>query len=138
MAEQQQWTDERLKKLKDLWKKGMSISQIGKELGVSRNAIAGKVHRLGLSKRQSPISKQSAAKKETAGKAKIEVVAPEDLPLKLALRHINWSRSRCSWPSGDPKTTAFSFCGKEVVQGKPYCNDHCFEAYTTSRDSSGS
>jgi GcrA cell cycle regulator len=138
MAEQQQWTEERLKKLKTLWKKGVSISQIGKELGVSRNAIAGKVHRMGLSKRQSPIASKPAAKKNATIKPKVEVVAPESLPLKLALRNINWSRSRCSWPSGDPKTTAFSFCGNEVVPGKPYCNEHCFEAYTTSRDSSGS
>jgi GcrA cell cycle regulator len=133
-----EWNDQRLKKLEKLWEKGMSISQIGKELGVSRNAVAGKVHRMGLSKRASPIVGKSATKKETGAKLKVEVVAPEDLPLKLALREINWSRSRCSWPSGDPKTTAFSFCGNEVVPGKPYCNDHCFEAYTTSRENSGS
>ena len=136
MAEQLQWTEDRLEKLKDLWEKGLSISQIGKELGVSRNAIAGKVHRMGLSKRQSPIASKSAPKKEATAKPAVEVAQPEKLPLKLALRNINWSRSRCSWPSGDPKTTAFKFCGKEVVAGKPYCNDHCFEAYTTTRESS--
>ena len=137
MAEPLQWTDDRLEKLKKLWEEGLSISQIGKELGVSRNAIAGKVHRMKLSKRQSPIAPKTVAKKEAAEKPKVEVAEPENLPLKLALRNINWSRSRCSWPSGDPKTTAFKFCGKEVVPGKPYCNDHCFEAYTTSRDSGG-
>lgn len=138
MAEALQWTEDRLKKLKTLWEKGLSISQIGEELGVSRNAIAGKVHRLGLPKRQSPISGKSQAKPAAAPKPKVEVAAPENLPLKLALRNINWSRSRCSWPIGDPKTTAFKFCGAEVVTGKPYCNDHCFEAYTTSRDQGGS
>ena len=63
MSETPVWTDERLKKLKDLWNKGLSISQIGEELDVSRNAIAGKVYRLGLPKRQSPISTKSAPKK---------------------------------------------------------------------------
>ena len=62
MAEAQQWTEERLEKLKKLWDEGLSISQIGEQLGVSRNAIAGKVHRLGLKKRQSPISNKGKAR----------------------------------------------------------------------------
>jgi GcrA cell cycle regulator len=138
MTKSPQWTDDRLAKLQKLWEDGISISQIGEELGVSRNAIAGKVHRLGLLKRQSPISGQAKTKSSKASGKKVEVIPQENLPLKLALRNINWSRSRCSWPIGDPKTTAFKFCGKEVVTDKPYCNDHCFEAYTTTRDQGGS
>ena len=139
MPETQQWTEDRLETLKKLWEQGLSISQIGEKLGVSRNAIAGKVHRLGLKKRQSPISNKGAAKSAPADKkSKVEVAQPENLPLKLTLRNINWSRSQCSWPIGDPKSTAFRFCGDEVVAGKPYCNSHCFEAYTTTRDTSGS
>ena len=49
------WTEERLAKLRELWDKKLSITKIGEELGVSRNAVAGKAHRLGLEKRQSPI-----------------------------------------------------------------------------------
>ena len=49
------WTETRLTKLRELWDKKLSISKIGEALGVSRNAIAGKAHRLGLEKRQSPI-----------------------------------------------------------------------------------
>ena len=135
MAEQQ-WSEDRLSKLKKLWADGLSISQIGKELDVSRNAVAGKVHRMGLSKRQSPISGELGKKKPDDGKKDLDMMSVENLPLKLAFRRIDWSRSRCSWPSGDPQTTAFSFCGKEVVQDKPYCNEHCFEAYTTVRESS--
>jgi len=56
------WTDERLDELKKLWAEGVSISQIGEALGVSRNAIAGKAHRMGLPKRPSPISKSKAEK----------------------------------------------------------------------------
>lgn len=134
MAEEtNSWTEERLEKLRDLWAKGLSISQIGEEMGVTRNAIAGKAHRLGLPKRQSPIAKSSAKAPQN------DSAAPEptrELPLRLALRQIQWSRSKCMWPSGDPKTVAFSFCGKSIVPGKPYCDDHCIQAYTNNRDSS--
>ena len=125
------WTDERLEELKKLWAKGLSISQIGEALGVSRNAIAGKAHRMGLPKRPSPISRLKAEK------PKVEAVVEEqDLPLRLELRQLVWSRSKCCWPTGDPKKNGFVFCGDTVVPGKPYCLPHCKEAYTTSRDAS--
>jgi len=125
------WTDERLEELKKLWAQGLSISQIGEALGVSRNAIAGKAHRMGLPKRPSPISKSKAEK------PKVEPVVEErDLPLRLELRQLVWSRSKCCWPTGDPKKNGFVFCGDTVVPGKPYCLPHCKEAYTTSRDAS--
>ena len=125
------WTDERLEELKKLWAKGLSISQIGEALGVSRNAIAGKAHRMGLPKRPSPISRLKAKK------PKVEAVFEEqDLPLRLELRQLVWSRSKCCWPTGDPKKNGFVFCGDTVVPGKPYCLPHCQQAYTTSRDAS--
>ena len=125
------WTEERLEELKKLWAQGLSISQIGEALGVSRNAIAGKAHRMGLPKRPSPISKPKAEK------PKVEpVVEEKDLPLRLELRQLVWSRSKCCWPTGDPKKNGFKFCGDTVVPGKPYCLPHCKEAYTTSRDAS--
>ena len=120
------WTDERLEKLKELWSQGLSISQIGEALGVSRNAIAGKAHRMGLPKRPSPISRPKAVMPEVN----------ENLPLRLELRQLEWSRSKCCWPTGDPKKNGFVFCGDAIVPGKPYCLTHCQEAYTTSRDSS--
>ena len=127
------WTEERLVQLRKLWDEGLSISQIGDALGVSRNAIAGKAHRMGLPKRPSPISKTA---KETKKPAKPKPAAePENLPLRLKLRKLKWSRSKCCWPSGDPKLSGFTFCGDAVVPGKPYCPKHCEEAYTTSRDS---
>ena len=122
------WTEERLEKLRTLWDKGLSISSIGEELGVTRNAIAGKAHRLGLKKRQSPIAPKKAAAKE------VVIEEPVDLPLRLALRKLNWSRAKCAWPSGDPKHTNFKFCGAPILAGKPYCAPHCAEAFTTSRD----
>ena len=124
------WTEERLGKLRQLWDEGLSISQIGEALGVSRNAIAGKAHRMKLPKRPSPIAKNKSEKKVPA-KA---VATNRALPLRLELRRLEWSRSKCCWPSGDPKNNGFSFCGAAIVQGKPYCLAHCEEAYTTSRE----
>lgn len=123
------WTEERLEQLKRLWAEGLSISQIGEALGVSRNAIAGKAHRMGLPKRPSPINKSKA---EESDANLVEDL--QELPLRLELRQLVWSRSKCCWPTGDPKKNGFLFCGKSVVPGKPYCLSHCQEAYTTSRD----
>ena len=124
------WNDERLNELKKLWAEGLSISQIGEALGVSRNSIAGKAHRMGLPKRPSPISKP---KVDTANTEL--VVEEQGLPLRLELRQLIWSRNKCCWPTGDPKKNGFLFCSDTVVPGKPYCLTHCQEAYTNSRDS---
>ena len=131
MVKEKAWTDEKLDKLKELWELGHSISFIGEKLGVTRNSIAGKAFRMKLPKRQSPIvSKKKLNKNESDSINYINT----DLPLRLALRKIKWSRSKCVWPSGDPKTKEFSFCGEPILSGKPYCFKHCEMAYTTSRD----
>ena len=132
MKEETGWTEERLATLRILWNEGLSISQIGQKLGVTRNAVAGKAHRLGLPKRQSPISVSGTPSRN---KAKKNEEDGSDLPLRLALRKISWSRSKCVWPSGDPKTTNFSFCGEPIEPGKPYCYEHCVLAYTNTRES---
>ena len=125
------WTDERLAELKKLWSEGLSISQIGEALGVSRNSIAGKAHRMGLPKRPSPITAPRVARSKP-----VEVAPPSrDLPLRMELRQLEWSRSKCCWPTGDPRKVGFLFCGDAIVPGKPYCLKHCEQAYTTSRDS---
>ena len=125
------WTEERLEKLRKLWAEGLSITQIGDALGVSRNAIAGKAHRMGLPKRPSPIAK---SKPKAAPKTTPPPMPDRVLPLRLELRQLEWSRSKCCWPTGDPKHNGFTFCGDAIVPGKPYCLDHCKEAYTTSRE----
>lgn len=101
------WTDERVERLKYLWSQGMSASEIAQELGdVTRNAVIGKAHRLGLSGRPSPI------RKKTKG------VTILDLTERM-----------CKWPIGDPKHPDFRFCGHQSVQGMPYCAEHCAMAY---------
>ena len=120
------WTESRLAKLRELWDEKLSISKIGEALGVSRNAIAGKAHRLGLEKRQSPI-KPSIKTKETSSEWNEEELGP--MPLRVILRNLEWSRNKCLWPSGDPKSIDFKFCGDAVLSGKPYCLKHCALAY---------
>ena len=126
------WDEEKLNKLKKLWDEGLPITKIGIEIGVSRNAIAGKAHRLGLPKRNSPISKSGDPRKnqETSPKN-----STQQLPLKIMLREVEWSRNRCCWPIGDPKLPGFSFCGTSIIPGRPYCEKHSYLAYTNTRES---
>ena len=126
------WDEEKLIKLKKLWDEGLPITKIGIEIGVSRNAIAGKAHRLGLPKRNSPISKSGDPRKNQEISSKN---TSKQLPLKIMLREVEWSRNRCCWPIGDPKLPGFSFCGTSIIPGRPYCEEHSNLAYTNTRES---
>ena len=126
------WDKKQLEKLIKLWDEGLPITKIGLELGVSRNAIAGKAHRLGLPKRNSPISKSGDPRKN---KVVSNLNTNKELPLKISLREVEWSRNRCCWPIGDPKLPGFSFCGTSIMPGRPYCEEHSILAYTTTRES---
>ena len=126
------WDEDKLNKLKKLWDDGLPITKIGNEIGVSRNAIAGKAHRMGLPKRNSPISKSGDPRKnQELPSSDIK----KKLPLKLMLRDVEWSRNRCCWPIGDPKLPGFSFCGTSIAPGRPYCEEHSNLAYTNTRES---
>ena len=126
------WDEKNLERLKKLWDEGLPITKIGLELGVSRNSIAGKAHRLGLPKRNSPISKSGEPRKN---KSISNFETSKELPLKILLREVEWSRNRCCWPIGDPKLPGFSFCGTSIVPGRPYCEEHSNLAYTATRES---
>ena len=126
------WDEKKLEKLKKLWDVGLPITKIGIELGVSRNAIAGKAHRLGLPKRNSPISKSGEPRKNQDSS---DLQTIKELPLKILLREVEWSRNRCCWPIGDPKLPGFAFCGTSILPGRPYCEKHSHLAYTSTRES---
>ena len=126
------WDAKQLEKLKKLRDEGLPITKIGLELGVSRNAIAGKAHRLGLPKRNSPISKSGDPRKNQDVS---NLETSKEPPLKILLREVEWSRNRCCWPIGDPKLPGFSFCGTSIMPGRPYCDEHSSLAYTTTRES---
>ena len=116
------WNDEKIAKLKKLWQEGLTTGEIGKRLGVSKNAVVGKAHRLGLKGRPSPIKRPEAA---------AAPAAPKKEPVKI-FTLTDLSHSTCRWPIGDPKHEDFRFCGKQVYPGKPYCAEHCAAAYVGS------
>ncbi len=120
------WTPEKIKQLKKLWAKGKSTVEIGRELGISKNAVVGKVHRLELDARPSPIKKAA-------------VPAPKSQKTKLGdnkgyMTLLDLKLNSCRWPIGEPKDADFHFCGKDTVTGKPYCAEHCKIAYTSLKE----
>ncbi len=193
------WDSNILKKLKSLMGKGLSTAEIGKKLGISKNAVVGKLHRLGWNakaaevepkvKKSSAAGKASVAKKAEPKKAgtskgtekktkKAPTPKKADKPVKAdkklvsgkvgakkttktesvrkkatetkigggrpiagrnlgvhqrivqhALEMANLKNDQCRWPIGDPDSEGFHFCGKPVFVGKPYCYEHCKQAY---------
>lgn len=117
------WTTEKIKQLKKLWSKGKSTVEIGRELGISKNAVVGKVHRLELNARPSPIKKAATPKPVKKKVQKEGNVSLMDLKM-----------NSCRWPIGEPKDADFHFCGKDTVTGKPYCSEHCKLAYTSLKE----
>lgn len=96
------WTDERIDQLKKLWAKGMTASQIAEELGgVSRNAVIGKAHRLGLKSRPSPV-KAAPKKKKAAGKARPKTKAKAKPAAKKAAPKPADKKSAAPAPSPAP------------------------------------
>ncbi|WP_240499921.1 GcrA family cell cycle regulator, partial [Sphingomonas montana] len=76
------WTDERIEQLRKLWEAGNTASQIAEELGgVSRNAVIGKAHRLGLQARPSPVRSAAAPKAEPVAAAPTPTPAPVAAPV---------------------------------------------------------
>lgn len=143
------WTDERIHELTRLWDSGHSASHIGKLLGISKNAVIGKAHRLKLPARPSPIRAeraiprprkpilqrppQTVVKSPPAFKV-VPKVEPRPAPRRAKHRG---GGPGCLWPIGDPGDPSFHFCGDAAVAGKPYCDVHCAKAYIVkSRNSS--
>ena len=189
------WDNATLKKLKALTGKGLSTSEIGKRLGMSKNAIVGKLNRLGWNAKAGgaaaatipATTKKTATKKATEPKATVKktataakkkeaaVKAPKATEKKVAaapkkttkpaekttakapakakaesktsgkssaknlamhqriiqhsLEMANLKPNQCRWPIGDPDSEHFHFCGETVFVGKPYCYEHCKQAY---------
>ena len=145
------WTDERVETLKKLWQDGLSASQIAKQLGgVTRNAVIGKVHRLGLSGRatpskparpvfkaarpQRPVAQPAAPRRIVEPVAVTTASAPASLPVRVldeapgSATVLTLGAHMCKWPIGDPATDGFTFCGRRASDG-PYCMEHAQVAY---------
>lgn len=193
------WDSGMLKKLKALVGKGLSTAEMGKKLGMSKNAVVGKLNRLGWNISASDVKETKSSKtkttvksakastkksettaKKTAKKAVAKVVvsktkkvvetkkaaepkktvkkadvkktvkkeaevkkpviktaskktkkdlALHELLIQHALQMANLKPNQCRWPIGDPDSDNFHFCGETVFSGKPYCYEHCRQAY---------
>lgn len=134
------WTPEKIKSLKKLWQKGKSTVEIGKALGISKNAVVGKVHRLELAARPSPIKSGTAktaaktASKSTAKTSTKNASKTVSKPKSNKTTLMDLKLTSCRWPIGDPKDADFHFCGKPAQTGKPYCPEHCKIAYISLRE----
>lgn len=171
------WDNGILKKLKALVGRGLSTAEIGKKLGISKNAVVGKLHRLGWNAAANDAPNKSAVGKKSVSESKkivpkkpvIKVTKPANRPTKVspkkvekmakaqsvtpekpkrisvrgttkesavhqrmvqhALEMANLKPNQCRWPIGDPDSEGFHFCGQPVFVGKPYCYEHCKQAY---------
>ena len=156
------WTDKKIEQLKELWKEGIPTAEIGKRLDFSKNAIVGKVNRLGLEHRTSPIKSSSKSTKvqeavnvadevknqsvgvsldskvsvkkltDMENSGKVTTSASKNASEMDGVRLLDLTSDRCCWPIDDGASGCFHFCGKKVFKGKPYCLEHCAMAYTSS------
>ena len=154
--ELQTWTDDRVELLKKLWADGLSASQIAGELGgITRNAVIGKVHRLGLSGRaKAPSSSVPRQRKPRAlsmfraprpmmrGNTALAHMPNYDyepepepelieniIPIGQRCTLLELDSEKCHWPIGDPGQPDSFFCGGKTAASTPYCGYHGRVAY---------
>ena len=136
------WTNEKVEKLKELWSKGHTASQIAEMLGdTTRNAVIGKAHRLNLEARAP--SKQSSTPKSRENRQIIKRSAtPMSRKAKFQsiLLDKNFESEKptslegltdhtCRWPIGHPDQESFYFCGRKPIEDFPYCKLHVLYAF---------
>jgi GcrA cell cycle regulator len=149
-AHQPTWTDERLELLKSRFEAGLSCRQIADDIGVSRNAVIGKLSRLNLTRGKNreengdarrPARKHAARERRSrAARLQYQMLnalygepqpAAEDEPIhnghRCSLLELN--EERCRWPISTPGAADFCFCGNMPLEGLPYCAGHTRLAY---------
>ncbi|MEA2754265.1 MAG: GcrA cell cycle regulator [Aliidongia sp.] len=114
------WTQERVDELGKLWTEGLSTAEIGRRLGITKNSVVGKAHRLELAPRPSPVKLTGKPRQKPAPKV-VEITGPT-----------------CSWPHGHPGEKGFHFCGARAITGKPYCAEHAAIAYVRPKSQGSS
>ena len=135
------WTDQKIEKLKELWGKGNTASQIAEMIGgMSRNAVIGKAHRLNLSaKIKSRSSKNLNTKKideeddstsKKIRKSKFRsLLIEKDFEPENPKQLEELDENTCKWPSGHPNESTFYFCGRTSLKDFSYCKLHLLYAY---------
>ena len=137
------WTDEKVAKLKELWGKGNTASQIAQIIGgISRNAVIGKAHRLNLSakiKTRTATSNQDfdessnekniqTTKRVRKSKFK-SLIIEKDFEPENPKQLEELDENSCKWPIGHPNDKSFYFCGRSSLKDFSYCKLHLLYAY---------
>ena len=144
------WTPERITELKRLWVTGASTAEIGRQLDVSKNAVVGKVHRLGLPGRPSPIRREARtvarpgvaesrprSRPQIPGEFEASPIMAQGESIPRAATEaecraqavVDLHAPPCQWPFGDPGDKDFHFCGKNTHETFSYCAEHVAMAY---------
>ena len=136
------WNEEKIQKLKELWGKGSTASQIAEIIGgISRNAVIGKAHRLQLSSkikaRSVPITQKnnsnlddSVTKQKRGRKSKFKsLIIEKDFEPENPKKLEELDDSSCKWPIGHPEEKNFYFCGRSSLKDFSYCKLHLLYAY---------
>lgn len=141
------WTPELIERLKNGVSSGLTCSEIAAEIGVTRNAVIGKIHRLGLS----PGRPAASPARSCPPRARRPRTSPQRQFLRLVFAHapglageeaappavenmrrcslIELAPGKCRWPVGDPCAADFAYCGNDAVTGFSYCPGHARMAY---------
>ena len=135
------WTTEKVEKLKELWGKGSTASEIAQILGgVTRNAVIGKAHRLNLSgkiqtKKSSSVATNNednvnkiSRKNFRRGKFK-SLIIDKDFEPENPKQLEELDENSCKWPIGHPNEDNFYFCGRTSLKDFSYCKLHLLYAY---------
>ena len=138
------WTTEKVEKLKELWGKGSTASEIAQILGgVTRNAVIGKAHRLNLSAKiktrtatsnqnfdTSQVDKNNINRSRKGRKSKFKsLIIEKDFEPENPKQLEDLDESSCKWPIGHPDETSFYFCGRSSLKDFSYCKLHLLYAF---------
>tara|TARA_X000000950_G_scaffold209371_1_gene251760 strand:+ start:455 stop:949 length:495 start_codon:yes stop_codon:yes gene_type:complete len=136
------WTEEKVAKLKELWGKGNTASQIAEIIGgISRNAVIGKAHRLNLSakiKTRSASVNQNSKTFQENNKVKLargrkskfkSLIIEKDFEPENPKQLEELDENSCKWPIGHPNEKTFYFCGRSSLKDFSYCKLHLLYAY---------
>ena len=136
------WTEEKVAKLKELWGKGNTASQIAEIIGgISRNAVIGKAHRLNLSakiKTRTAISNQNIDNSKNEKNIQVKrgrkskfksLIIEKDFEPENPKQLEELDENSCKWPIGHPDEKSFYFCGRSSLKDFSYCKLHLLYAY---------